>query len=134
MHVPKTLKDISSPHSAHGSKNKSHRLHFTSFIVSEIKSPQDIKIDRQLQAIFNRLNQSYSTSVNTPHTAFLKQQIDDFLHQSQTVYLYNKRKKTAPRNPSSSVSATSNIEHNQIVDSVLLKEPTINIPIAYPRI
>ncbi len=89
MHVAKTLRDIriSAPNRQTAASQK---LHYTSFVINEIKSPQDIKIDRQLQAIFNRLNQSYSTSINTPHTAFLKQQIDDFLHLSQTVFLYTK--------------------------------------------
>ncbi|HDS11631.1 MAG TPA: hypothetical protein ENN77_01860 [Candidatus Wirthbacteria bacterium] len=92
MLIRKTMLDIQAPQNKSRAKSQPSQrknLKYSTFILNEVRSPQDIKIDRQLQSIFNRLNQSYSTSINTPHTAFLQQQIDDFLHICQTQTLYD---------------------------------------------
>ncbi|HNT29687.1 MAG TPA: hypothetical protein PKL83_01925 [bacterium] len=91
MIVPKTMRDLASTQNIaiHKNTKRGQILKKSTFILSEIRSPQEIKIDRQLQSIFNRLNQSYSTSINTPHTAFLQEQIEDFLHINQTRYLFH---------------------------------------------
>ncbi|OIP97318.1 hypothetical protein AUK40_03480 [Candidatus Wirthbacteria bacterium CG2_30_54_11] len=97
--IPKTMRDISGP-TRHPTlirpKGRGQPLKYSTFVLSEIRSPQEIKIDRQLQSIFNRLNQSYSTSINTPHTAFLREQIEDFLHLSQTRYLFQSQTRAEP--------------------------------------
>jgi len=100
------MRDIRSPEQkqTHKRYSQSSRIQNTAFVVSEVRSPQDVRIDRQLQSIFNRLNQSYSTSINTPHTAFLQQQLDDFLQLSQTVFLFSNRTAT-DANGSASISA-----------------------------
>jgi len=96
MIIPKSMRDIRAPKKSEGSGGRggSKQMGYTSFVINEIKSPKDIKIDRQLQSIFNRLNQSYSTSINSPHTAFLKQQLDDFMQLSQTVQLFSSADQT----------------------------------------
>ncbi len=105
--IPKTMRDLSGP-ARHQTmirpRGRVQTLKKTTFVLSEIRSTQEIKIDRQLQSIFNRLNQSYSTSINTPHTAFLREQIEDFLHLSQTRYLF---KTTVPADPPEYVPMTS---------------------------
>lgn len=71
------------------SKNEqTHTIKMTTFVLKEVRSPVDIKIDKHLQSVFQKLNQSYSTSINTPHSSFLQQQIDDFFHTCQTHSLF----------------------------------------------
>lgn len=88
MLVPKTLKDINHPRRQPAGAS-AQGLHRSSFVVSEIRTPRDIKIDRQLRTIFSRLNQSYSTTITSPHATFLRQQIDDFRNVSQTAFLFS---------------------------------------------
>lgn len=72
-----------------GDKQPHKDLKLTSFVLKEVRNATDIRLDEQLQNVFQRLNQSYSTSINAPHAAFLQQQIDDFFHICQTSYLFN---------------------------------------------
>lgn len=75
---PKRLTDLTKPRSKDSDDKGIQQLHYTSFVIGQPNSPESMRIDRELKALFERINQNQSQGFDSPHARFLQQALLEF--------------------------------------------------------